>query len=38
MDVVESPLNRFKSTTAGQSGDLQGLSNVEGAAGRRAVG
>jgi len=32
MDVVESPLNRSRARTAGQSGDLQGLSNVEGAA------
>ena len=32
MDVVESPLNSSRARTGGQSGDLQGLSNVEGAA------
>jgi hypothetical protein len=32
MDVVESPLNSARARTGGQSGDLQGLSNVEGAA------
>jgi len=31
MDVVESPLNSSRARTGGQSGDLQGLSNVEGA-------
>ena len=32
MDVVESPLKSSIARTGGQSGDLQGLSNVEGAA------
>jgi hypothetical protein len=32
MDVVESPLNSSRARSGGQSGDLQGLSNVEGAA------
>jgi outer membrane biosynthesis protein TonB len=32
MNVVESPLNSSRARAGGQSGDLQGLSNLEGAA------